>query len=283
MKFKLDKKIYFVVAYFLSFSLFVSCNTSNNSSFQSSQPSIVSTTINPTGEKVLPSPQKIEFYQRTGDRNIQLVFFWLITGVFFTGLARFLFPWRFSATMQSVFKARNFSMLEKETGLMDQWIYFFLYFNYLNVMAVFLYKTFFDTGLTNMSPSKHTLVVLFYFWAALALFIIIKYWIMKLVAWIFNTSEETRIYFRNIIITNQFTGILILPFVTVYIVNPLNTILWIIWGIILLISVYKVLRGATMGLYHSRFSLYYLILYLCAFEIIPLVLAVKFLKIYFQI
>lgn len=150
-------------------------------------------------------------------------------------------------------------------------------------MAVFMYKTLFDTGLTNVNPSQHVLVIFSSFWVALALFIIIKYWFMKMVAYVFNTSEETRIYFRNTIITNQFTGILVLPIIVVYVVNPVDAVLWIAWGIFLLISVYKVLRGATMGLNHSRFSLYYLILYLCAFEIIPLLFAAKFAKIYFQI
>ncbi len=279
----LDKKFYFIVFYFLFFVFVVSCNSTNSSSFQPSQSVIFTSSVSPIGEKILQSPQKIEFHKRVEDRQTQLVFIWLMAGAFFTGLARFLFPLRFDATMQSVFNVRSFSMLEKETGLMDQWIYFFLYLNYLNVMAVFIHKTIFDTGITNINPSHHILYIFSYIWAALALFITIKYWLMKLVAWIFNASEETRIYFRNTFVTNQFTGILIFPFMIVYIMNPVDAVLWIAWGTFLLISVYKVLRGASMGLYHSRFSLYYLILYLCAFEIIPLIFAVKLTKIYFQI
>lgn len=278
-----DKKLYAIAFYFLSAVLLFSCNPSTSSLPHSFQSANYTNADEPMGEKLLPSPEKLEFYKRPVSNDTQIVFIWLMTGVLFAGLARFLFPLRFNATMQSVFNARNFSMLEKETGLMDHWIYFFLYVNYLNAIAVLFHKSFFDSGIANTNPSQHILLIFSFIWTGMALYTIIRYWLMKLVAWIFNTSEETRIYFRNTIITNQFTGILVMPVIVVYIVNPLDAVLWTAWGIFLLISVYKVFRGAAMGLYHSRFSLYYLILYLCAFEIIPLVFLVKLAKLYFQI
>jgi hypothetical protein len=57
--------------------------------------------------------------------------------------------------------------------------------------------------------------------------------------------------------------------------NPGTTGLYLAWALLVIINIAKMIRGAVIGYTQAGFSVYYLILYLCAIELAPLLIFAK--------
>jgi hypothetical protein len=238
-----------------------------------------------TGNKNLLHPKDdfLSFEKRAKNENLNWVIYWISLSLLLTGLARFIYPVSFNETMKASVNSRFFSLLEKESGIIGNMLNYILYANFLLIFAVIalLSLRYLDV---NISLSNiHILIPLSIFVVLGISFSIVKLWLLNFGAWIFNTSRETLTYIRNIIVVNELTGVLLLPLMFIYLINPFRWLIYTIWLLVILLFLFKIIRGAWLGINHSRFSLYYLILYLCAVEIMPLLIFIKFSKNYFQI
>lgn len=115
-----------------------------------------------------------------------------------------------------------------------------------------------------------------------ALFIALAYSVklilLKLMGYLFHLDKQVATYIFNIFLMNNILGIVLLPAVILqaYVDTPFTNSIYI--GIVILIAavfLYRLIRGVFIGLTIPRFSVFYLFLYLCAFEIAPLALIFK--------
>ena len=104
---------------------------------------------------------------------------------------------------------------------------------------------------------------------------------LKTFGYIFNASKESNEYIHNIFIYNKNLGMFLFPIVTgasfmaQYAVPLLlNTGLFIA----LVFFIFRIVRGIKI-LFRKHVSIFYMILYLCALEILPLLMIYKLLKI----
>jgi hypothetical protein len=112
------------------------------------------------------------------------------------------------------------------------------------------------------------------------LFFIFKILLINIIGWVFQTSKETFDYLTNYMIFSIVVGVSIFPFVfsLIYTSHFISMILmYTVLIVFAIIYAYRTIRGLMIGLSSERYSLYYLFLYLCTVEILPLCISVKFL------
>ncbi|MEP7169661.1 MAG: DUF4271 domain-containing protein, partial [Bacteroidota bacterium] len=100
---------------------------------------------------------------------------------------------------------------------------------------------------------------------------------LKMMSIIFRMDRAVSTYIFNIFLINNIIGILLIPVVMLIAFFPAATELFIWMGILMVMGafLYRLFRGIVIWTSIARFSLYYLILYLCALEIAPLLILFK--------
>ena len=180
---------------------------------------------------------------------------------------------RFNQIFRAAAQPHFVNQLEREGNLFKERITLGLGFIYYTTFSIFVFQIFRDFftipyGLNNLAFTG----IIF---ASLFLFQLIKSLTVFSTGVIFNTRESARSYQLNTLIFNYITGITLFPFTLVAIYW--HSTVFLIIGIIitsLLIS-YCFFRGLLTGLGNKNYSLFYLFLYLCTLEILPLLLIYK--------
>ena len=134
----------------------------------------------------------------------------------------------------------------------------------------------------NLEPNLLTGLKIFGFVAG---FYISKYLFASIFGLIFRTKKETFEYTTNTFIFSIVTGMFLVPmvFLVYYFSASLSSVFFYIALIItMLIFVYRSFRGFLIGLSSERYHLYYLFLYLCSVEILPILISVKLLTMCFM-
>ncbi len=157
----------------------------------------------------------------------------------------------------------------------------------LNILFVFsggLYGAFLMRYYQSGSPDS--------FWThfrycagVLALLYILKFLILKIVGWIFNLNRAVDIYLFVVFMTNKIIGTFLLPFlVLITFSGPLLTEVGITLSIIMICLFYTYRFIASYSALHKEIKIsgLHFILYLCAFEIAPLLLIYKVLVTYLE-
>jgi hypothetical protein len=127
----------------------------------------------------------------------------------------------------------------------------------------------------NFGFSQSLLISLF-----VLFFFIFRILIIKFIGWVFRTSREAFEYMINNMIFSIVSGVFLFPLVffmnfSSHFISEI--LLYLIMIIIGIIFIYRTIRGLMIGLSSERYSLYYLFLYLCTVEILPLYISVKLL------
>lgn len=134
-------------------------------------------------------------------------------------------------------------------------------------------------------PFENFWLLTFYTCIALSIIYLVKFLGLRFSGWIFNISEATDSYTFIVFITNKMVGILLLPFITLLafsdgqIYSAALVLSWCITGGLILyrfILSYGIIRN------QIKVNLFHFFLYLCAFEIAPLLLIYKVLIVYFK-
>jgi len=139
-------------------------------------------------------------------------------------------------------------------------------------LSVFQIARFFNADLPGFPP-----IVLFIgLLLVINTYFFIKIFIHRLVGSITMLKEQTDELIFNIRLYYKVLGFVLLPVVTVHaLLAETNFItVWMMAGLILLIYVATVIRSIYLG-YQKDISIFYLILYLCTLEILPLLLIFK--------
>ncbi len=121
--------------------------------------------------------------------------------------------------------------------------------------------------------------------AVLAMIYLFKYLILKIVGWIFNIGRAVETYLFVVFMTNKIIGIFLLPFlVLISFSGPLITQIAVTISIIMICLFYIYRFIASFGTLRKEIKIsgLHFFLYLCAFEIAPLLLIYKVLVTYLE-
>ncbi len=189
--------------------------------------------------------------------------------------ARLIFPHRTRQFIGATLGGRHFSQMEREGSFFDESPAWLLFANYLLMTALLIYQTLLQTGYLDKTCRLSPFLIFLIILTALLVYYPIKSLLTSFFAWVFGTGQANNAYTKNIFLFNNLAGILILPIVVYNTYQPADSGLYIAWGLLVLINIAKILRGAYIGHTQAGFSVYYLILYLCAIELAPLLIFAK--------
>jgi hypothetical protein len=117
-----------------------------------------------------------------------------------------------------------------------------------------------------------------FFSVAIAASYSIKMIVLRFFSSVFDLEKPIALYIFNIFLMVMMIGLLLLPvnILLAYASSEISTwVLWITIGIISLLFLYRLVRAVGIWTGIPGFSVFYLFLYLCAFEIAPLLIIWK--------
>jgi hypothetical protein len=123
-----------------------------------------------------------------------------------------------------------------------------------------------------------------YCMGGLALIYIIKFLGLKLAGWVFNVNETTESYIFIVFLINKILGVFLLPFLVLLAFSGHSVYtfsLYLSWVGIGLLLLYRFILSFRAVRKEIRFNSFHFILYIIAFEIIPLLLIYKLLLMVF--
>ncbi|HEV2355517.1 MAG TPA: DUF4271 domain-containing protein [Puia sp.] len=121
--------------------------------------------------------------------------------------------------------------------------------------------------------------------ALLAAIYLVKFLVLKFIGWVFSISRATDTYIFVVFLVNKMMGIMLLPFLIVVIFSGQQwrevfitislAMIFVLWG-------YRILASFRPVRNEIKLTPFYFFLYLCAFEIAPLLLIYKVLLTYLE-
>lgn len=112
---------------------------------------------------------------------------------------------------------------------------------------------------------------------------VLKFISLNIVAFVTQTSATIGEYINNTLIVNQSIGVVLLPVMIIAELSPLNPI-WLVFPSVLFIVLgyfFRLYRGFLFSGVEQGMGIFQLFVYLCALEILPLLVFIKFLVVKF--
>jgi hypothetical protein len=194
-----------------------------------------------------------------------------------------IFAWiqtSYSKRIIQIFRAvaqpHNINQLEREGNLFRERITLGLGFIYYAIVSIFVFQIFGE--FRAVPEGLNTLTFTGIIFSGLLIYQLLKSALVYATGLIFGTVESARQYQLNILIFNHIIGILLFP-VSILAFYWNNTLL-LIAGIVIvsLLLLYRLFRGVLTGLNNKGYNLFYLFLYLCTLEILPMLLLFKLIS-----
>ncbi len=170
---------------------------------------------------------------------------------------------------------RGLNLLIRENGLLNTryslmfYLMFCLTFGYL----IYCICTFYELVFFYSDLSLYLVICFF-----VALFFVARTCSILLLGFIFSNTKIFKSYIAIIYTSNYVFTIYLIPILIIYTLLPdsLKDVLFIILPLLVVINqLNQYLRGSSYAVAHFQFPKFYLIIYLCAFEIAPLLLLIK--------
>ena len=159
---------------------------------------------------------------------------------------------------------RDGELLKENISLLLYSIYF-ISFSIIIYLTIKIFTLKFQLSIINYLLILGFIILLFF----------IKSGFIRFFGIIFKTNKESKEYLRLQYVFHQVTGLFLLPLLIIVIYLKLNMLLKLIFALLLLLLVYRLLRIIFYRIYPFNFSMFYLILYLCTIEILPLLIFFK--------
>jgi hypothetical protein len=121
--------------------------------------------------------------------------------------------------------------------------------------------------------------------ALLAAIYLVKFVVLKFIGWVFSISRATDIYIFIVFLVNKMLGIFLLPFLIVIIFSGQEwreVFITISLAMVFVLWMYRILASYRPVRNEIKLTPFYFFLYLCAFEIAPLLLIYKVLLTYLE-
>lgn len=221
-------------------------------------------------------PLKLSEQRRQADREEGL-FYFLVAVLFFYAVVRIIF-YKYISNLVSLFFRITMRQQQVKEQLLQTPLASLL-MNILFVIVAGAYMTFlaryygFNSGLNFW-------LLMFYSTLFVALLYTGKFIFLKLIGWLFNVSQATDMYIFIVFWVNKMLGILLLPFLVMLafpypdfhaVAITLSVILVVFLFLYRFFISYRPVRN------EIKINKFHFFLYLCAFEITPLILIYKVL------
>ncbi len=179
-------------------------------------------------------------------------------------------------TMQALLNFQLSSKLLRDQNMFQRRVAFVLNLNFVLAAGIFIYLLF---GYLQIRPFDHGDFICYSLYSGvIAGFILLRFAVLHAVGYIFQKQREFREYLHEILLIYKNLGIYLIPlvFIIAYIHEDYRIYLFYLGGIMLLASlVLRVIRGFQI-LVNRDVLIFYLILYLCTLEILPLLIIYRF-------
>lgn len=205
---------------------------------------------------------------------------YLVTSVLF--LSYIMFVWlyisnrkRLNQIIMGLYAGRYANQLAREEVSLGNRVVIFLSALFVFTIALFFYQTAGYYGFLPPNSMKNT-----FFIAVLTIFFIygIKLLVIKMLGFLFETQKEIREYTISVLLFCNAVGLFMLPVVICLAflkqVNP-SVFIYAGFTVIAVFFLTRLIRGLIIGLNSTRVSKFYLFLYLCTLEIVPLAIMIK--------
>lgn len=225
------------------------------------------------------TPRNETVYKRTGRNKDGL--FYLLTGLaLYFVLVRLVFR-KYMGNLFSVF----FGVSLKQKQIREQLLISPLPSLLLNIFFVIaggIYISFlFDYYQIDVAPNRWYLI--FYCTAALVVIYIGKLLVLKLMGWIFNISGATDTYIFVVFMVNKILGIFLAPFLLLLTFSSpgiVSVFTFLSFAVIAILFAYRYIISYSPVRKEIKVSQFHFFVYICALEIIPLLLIYKVLVTY---
>lgn len=186
-------------------------------------------------------------------------------------------PKKMMKVFLSVFSLQEAKQLFREEFKLTKRLSVFLAIGFVLVGAFIIQITnhYFGLILQDYSPFKQFL----FFVALISITYLIKFLANHILAFISSKTELGKEYLFNVVVFAQTIGIILFPFVIVlqFTRYPSEWFLYPALIICLGFYVLRLFRGFIISVTEQNIGIIYIFLYLCALEILPLLILIKFL------
>jgi hypothetical protein len=110
---------------------------------------------------------------------------------------------------------------------------------------------------------------------AIAILLLVKSWLMRLIGFIFKNNNLVREYLANTTFMNQVATIILIPFLLLSLYSTSQIPLLTASAVAVIIYLFRLFRSVRIGFESRKYSLYQNFIYLCSLEILPLIIALK--------
>lgn len=206
---------------------------------------------------------------------------WVLVVVFLLFLAvalvRLAFPGDFTMIVQAYYDERTLQQVSKEDNMLTSWPYIFLYLIFslaLGLFIVLLESSFERFDVLSLENYLRTALLV-------ALLFIIKILLIRFISFVFEIDRLVREYVTVLYLVYFNSMLFLMPFLLTVTLVPTTyfKILLILFSILVsILFIYRFLRTAFRLFGNLKFSVFYLILYLCALEVAPILILVRTLS-----
>lgn len=192
---------------------------------------------------------------------------------------RFIYFKRLNLLLRSFFSPRFTATLIREGGVKFEMLTLGLQLVFFIVTGLLINKAtqiYFGTFM-----NINTFLVLM---AYIISFFVVKFVLTSMISVVFKTKKESQLYIINNKMFHVVAGMVLLPlcFILYYANTPaINVIFYFSMVLLLLLFVFSLIRGVISGISVKKNNLYYLFLYFCTVEILPLIIIVKIVVNYY--
>lgn len=209
----------------------------------------------------------------------QWVIVTIIGLLLYTGLLNRIMSKDVESVWQSFYSKRVLSQVGKEDSIINGWTFIALFLLFGLIFGLFLYQLAQYKGVY-YSINGVRLFVSFSLIILIAL--AVKFLIVKFLGFVFNINKLVTEYLSTLYLTYFNIGFVFLPVTVCFCLltaELINYILWIALVLAVVIFVWQYLRSSVNIVSGILFHKFYLIVYLCALEICPVLILIKALNI----
>lgn len=184
---------------------------------------------------------------------------------------------KLNSLFKAFFSLQAARQLEREDYRLTRRTSVILSFVFLTALSFFLYQYNRIYGVVHM---KWEPVIQFHvIFAGLIVLYALKLTFNSIMGFILDARSEMHEYSFNIFLSSQAAGLFLLPlaFCIQYLRYPVFPFLVAGFSVFILFYVIRLAKGVLIGLGTRNFSAFHLFLYLCALEILPLIVLITFL------
>lgn len=205
---------------------------------------------------------------------IVMVLFLLILGI---GMVRFFFKSMFHHIIYAYYNEQATQDISKEDSVLTSWPYIFLYLLFSLSLGLFLLIYISAFGDNTILTIKN----FFSLSVFVAILFMVKILLLRLLAAIFELQRTAREYVSVLYLMYFNSMLILMPFLLIVTFTPVSNFKFLLSLFVVVVSIlfiYKFSVTAVRLLGQLKFSVFYLILYLCALEIAPILILVKTLN-----